>query len=542
MLRGSGLSFLLALRRWLLLGRRSRLSLWGRRLLRTSLRLHLLLMLLRRRRGSRLVLRWRSLLRASLRLDLLLMLLLWRRLRGFILRRRSGSGLVLWRRLLRTRLRLHLLLMLLLWRTLRGFILRRRSYWLGRWLIRRRLVAIGLPGRWSWLRGGWSIRLHVLLRAIRAGRIGWRLLGSRRRARSWSGARGNYRGDGLALLNGLRCHDDSGLAVIDGRKLLFILRGLFAMLNLGGHGRNALFTGRSYFRGSGPASDAAGAVVADAIHGGVIDGGVVDNRIGDGAVVDLYVSGAHVVDGAVVVKAVAVPIAALVAGPSVAIAIVNAAVISDVAAPIAVMVAIAMTVISPPSGCPQIARFGRTRPCTGNPVVALRRPTPVAGGPYIAIAGNFRLRILRERRRWIGGVLYWFAVVIFAAVVVVASVVAGGIIVIAGVVVIATRVAGIAVAVFTRIAAAGITAARIAIRRGSGVVAGIIRILLRVGIGGLLLIGCRLSGSGRQVGGGRGILRLIRWSGAWLRLGSVVHRFVASRECKGEREGCGYQS
>lgn len=140
---GSGLSFLLARWRWLLLGRRSRLSLWRRRLLRTRLRLHLLLMLRRRRC-----------------------------LRGSILRR-SGSRLVLrWRSLLRANLRLDLLLMLLLWRRLRGFILRRRHYWLGRWLIRRRLVAIGLPGRRSWLRSGWSIRLHVLLRAIRAGRIG----------------------------------------------------------------------------------------------------------------------------------------------------------------------------------------------------------------------------------------------------------------------------------------------------------------------------------------------------------------------------------
>jgi hypothetical protein len=146
---GSGLSFLLARWRWLLLGRRSRLSLWRRRLLRTRLRLHLLLML-----------------RLRLRLRLR------RCLRGSILRR-SGSRLVLrWRSLLRANLRLDLLLMLLLWRRLRGFILRRRHYWLGRWLIRRRLVAMGLPGRRSWLRSGWSIRLHVLLRAIRAGRIG----------------------------------------------------------------------------------------------------------------------------------------------------------------------------------------------------------------------------------------------------------------------------------------------------------------------------------------------------------------------------------
>jgi hypothetical protein len=94
-------------------------------------------------------------------------------------------------------LRLDLLLMLLLRRRRRGFILRRRRYWLGRWLLRRRRVAIGLPRGWSWLCGGWSIGLHVLLRAIGAGRIGWRLLRGRRWTWSWSRARRNYSGDGL---------------------------------------------------------------------------------------------------------------------------------------------------------------------------------------------------------------------------------------------------------------------------------------------------------------------------------------------------------
>lgn len=65
----------------------------------------------------------------------------------------------------------------------------------------------------------------------------------RRRARSWSGARRNYCGDGFALLNWLGRGNYGGLAVVDGGKLLAILRGLFTMLNLSGHRRNALLAG-----------------------------------------------------------------------------------------------------------------------------------------------------------------------------------------------------------------------------------------------------------------------------------------------------------
>ena len=71
--------------------------------------------------------------------------------------------------------------------------------------------------------------------------VRWR--GSWRGAWSRSEARWNYRGDGFALRDRLSCGNDGGLAVIDGGKLLAILCGLFAMLNLGGHRGNALLAG-----------------------------------------------------------------------------------------------------------------------------------------------------------------------------------------------------------------------------------------------------------------------------------------------------------
>ena len=168
----------------LTLRRRSwrRFVLWRRRLLRTRLWLNLLLMLRRRSRG-RLVLRWRRLLRMRLRLNLLLML--WRRSRGRLVLR--------WRRLLRMRLRLNLLLML--WRRC-----------LGRPVLRRRLrrtslrlcLRLNLP-----LAGGWwgrrssrrlicrrliAIRLNVLLSRVGLPGCVW-LRGGRCRARSWGGTR-----------------------------------------------------------------------------------------------------------------------------------------------------------------------------------------------------------------------------------------------------------------------------------------------------------------------------------------------------------------
>ena len=223
-----------------------------------------------------------------------------------------------------------------------------------------------------------AIRLNILLsrsrltstvRLLLLHGVGWR--GRWRGARSRSGARGNYRGDGFALRDWLGCGDDGGLAVIDGGKLLPVLRGLFAMLNLGGHRRNALLAGGGELSGSRLASDAAWTVVADIVHSRVVNGGVDDRGVGDGAVVDPDVTVADVVDRAVVVEAIAIPIPALVTGSGVAVSIVDAAVVADVPAPIAVVVAIAVAAISPPSGGPQIAGFGWTRPRAGNPVVAV---------------------------------------------------------------------------------------------------------------------------------------------------------------------------
>ena len=159
--------------------------------------------------------------------------------------------------------------------------------------------------------------------------------------------------------------------MIDGGKLLAILRGFLTMLKLSGHRRNALLAGGGQLSRGGRTSDAAWAVVADIVHGGVVDGCVVNRGVGDAAVVYRDVAAAHIINSAVVFKPVSIPIATLIAGSGVTVSVIDAAVIADMPAPVAVVIAIATAAISPPSGRPQITGFGWTRPRAGDPVVAV---------------------------------------------------------------------------------------------------------------------------------------------------------------------------
>ena len=119
--------------------------------------------------------------------------------------------------------------------------------------------------------------------------------------------------------------------MIDGRELLAVLGCLLLVLQLRGHGRNALLAHAGHFRVRRPAGDASRPVVADAVNCGVVD---------DRAVVHIHIVDVHVVDGAVVVEPIVVPIPALIAHAGVAESIINAAVVANMLAPKAVVVAI----------------------------------------------------------------------------------------------------------------------------------------------------------------------------------------------------------
>ena len=204
-----------------------------------------------------------------------------------------------------------------------------------------------------------------------------------------NGASRNYRSDRPACRDRLRRGKFRGTPVVDRGKLLAILCCRLLVLDLRGHGRNALLTQCGVFRRQRTASDASRAVVAGAVHVGV----------GDVAVIDVNVGYVHVVDGAVVVETISAPIAALIAGAAVAESIVNAAVEADIWAPEAVVEAIEAGGESPISRRPQEAHLRGRGPCAGYPEVALRSIAPIAGRPQVAIAGDGRLRIFRQRRR-----------------------------------------------------------------------------------------------------------------------------------------------
>jgi hypothetical protein len=230
--------------------------------------------------------------------------------------------------------------------------------------------------------------------------------------------------------------------VIDGGKLLLVLRRLLPRLYLRGHGRNALLAHGGDFRRQGLASHASGAVVAGAIVCN-IDGRIVDD---DGvryrAVVNRDAANvADVIDRAVVVEAISVPVTALIAHTDVAESVVNATVVADVASPEAVVVAVSSTISSPITGSPEQADFGWTRPCAGYPVVAFRRIAPVARSPNVAVARDVGLGIFRQRWRGLLRIKNRLAVTGILALVIV-----GGIAIGITAVMIAITVAAIAVA------------------------------------------------------------------------------------------------
>jgi hypothetical protein len=178
-------------------------------------------------------------------------------------------------------------------------------------------------------------------------------------------------------------------------ELLPVLGGFALMLDLGGHGRDSRTTHGFDFGRSRPVSDAASASVVGDM------GVVVDD---DSAVVDVGDVDVDPVDGAVVVKIVAAPIAAVIADPGVAKAVVDPAVKADVGTPEAAVEAVSLVIPAPVAWGPEGAVVRRSAPCSGDPVVAGGSPVPVTGGPDIVGRGGFRLLVDGQGRGRLVGV------------------------------------------------------------------------------------------------------------------------------------------
>ena len=90
------------------------------------------------------------------------------------------------------------------------------------------------------------------------------------------------------------------------------------------------------------------------------------------------------------------PVAALVAVAGVAEAVVDAAIVADVLAPIAGVISVRVIRVAPVAGSPECALVRRFNPCARNPVIAVGRPSPVAGGPDVVVAGVLRLVVVEQ--------------------------------------------------------------------------------------------------------------------------------------------------
>jgi hypothetical protein len=113
--------------------------------------------------------------------------------------------------------------------------------------------------------------------------------------------------------------------MIDGSKLLAVLRRFLPVLHLRVHGWNPLLARGRKFRGQGLTGHAPRSVEARASRS-VTDSNVIDHRIGHRAVVNVKDPVAHIIHGTVIVEPIAAPITALIASSVIAVSIIDATV------------------------------------------------------------------------------------------------------------------------------------------------------------------------------------------------------------------------
>ena len=181
-------------------------------------------------------------------------------------------------------------------------------------------------------------------------------------------------------------------------KLVPVGRGSALILQLRLHGRSMRLMHRCQLSRSRRRTDAARSSVET--HMGVVV--VHDDRAGIHVVHD---SDVDVVDGTVVVEVASTPITALVAVSNVAKAVIDPAIVTDVLAPITGVKAVRVMPVSPVAGGPERALVGSLNPCAGHPEIAVGRPGPIAGSPYITVAWILWLVVDEQRRRrLVGGI------------------------------------------------------------------------------------------------------------------------------------------
>ena len=146
-----------------------------------------------------------------------------------------------------------------------------------------------------------------------------------------------------------------------------------------------------FFRSSRPCRDSTGSAVITDVVCRVNDYGLV--------VCVVKVPATDIVHVCVVAELIVTPVAALIADPAVAEAIVDAAVEADLGTPIALIPRIPAIAPTPITRGPQVAHSGWLDPSAGHPEVALVAIAPVTGRPEITFLRTNRLRVYDQFRR-----------------------------------------------------------------------------------------------------------------------------------------------
>ena len=174
--------------------------------------------------------------------------------------------------------------------------------------------------------------------------------------------------------------------MVHGRQLFAVLTCALLVFCLwrGCHG--VVLMGRCLFPCGGlRTSSAISAVIAHVVVRSVVD---------DGLVIDIMnVRDVHVIHRTVVIEGSVSPISALIVGPTVTEAVVNASVKANVRTLIAAIPRVGVVAPTPIAGRPEQASFRRHHPRNLDPKVAFISISPVAGRPQIAVSRGHRLGV-----------------------------------------------------------------------------------------------------------------------------------------------------
>src|ERR1700722_13738998 len=184
------------------------------------------------------------------------------------------------------------------------------------------------------------------------------------------------------------------LSMVYGRKLAAIVSSQLAVRHLHRRRRRVLLVCEGFFLCCRSPADAAWTVKARASRRVI----VIDHRF----VVNIVNYGhIHVIHRAIVEEMIPFPAPAFISFSYIPESVVNSAIETDVRSPVSAVPRIHSAVPSPISRRPEKSRSRRLRPSARHPIIiaVVIAPSPIAGRPYISLAGKNWLHVHRQRGR-----------------------------------------------------------------------------------------------------------------------------------------------